>query len=367
MADTQVASGLTVEQWDDKFFVEYLTENRFAGEMGTNENSIIQVKENLTKKKGDRINYALANKLVNEATTGRDVLEGNEEDQDTRSFPVTVTKRRNATRVSELDEQFSAIDLRDAGKTALKDWSLKDTERLIIRSLMSKNGTRYGSASEAAKDAWLVDNADRVLFGKVRSNASSLDHSTALATLDTTDDLLTPSMLTKAKQIALTIANPRIRPIRSAANGKRYFVYYAHPYAFDDLKNNAEIKQAQREVSLEMENNRLFQGGDLLWDGIIVKQIEDDAASEWFLDNAGASGTTDVVAGFLCGAQALGAAYAKRWKTFEKTFDYGDKHGVAIEAIYGIEKLRFGSGENDTDDPKDHGVVTVYSATSGLV
>ena len=44
-----VAAGLTVEQWDDKFFTEYLTENRFAGEMGTNESSIIQVKENLMK------------------------------------------------------------------------------------------------------------------------------------------------------------------------------------------------------------------------------------------------------------------------------------------------------------------------------
>ena len=45
----RVATGLTVEQWDDKFFTEYLTENRFAGEMGTNENNIIQVKENLTR------------------------------------------------------------------------------------------------------------------------------------------------------------------------------------------------------------------------------------------------------------------------------------------------------------------------------
>jgi N4-gp56 family major capsid protein len=366
MSDTQVAPGLTVEQWDDKFFVEYLTENRFAGEMGTDENSIIQVKENLTKKKGDRINFALVNKLTNEATTGRDTLEGNEEEMDSRSFPVTVNKRRNAIRLAEIDEQFSAIELRDAGKAVLKDWSLKDSEKLIIRSLMSKNGVRYASASEANKDAWLVDNADRVLFGKVRSNGSSNDHSTSLATLDTTDDLATPAAISKMKQIALTIANPRIRPIRSAANGKRYFKVWAHPYAFADLKDNAEIKQAQREVMLEVENNRLFQGGDLLWDGCIISQIEDDAVSEWFLDNAGSGGTTDVVSMFLCGAQAVGAAYAKRWRTQTKEFDYGDKWGVAVDSIYGIEKLRFGTGENDTDDYKDHGVVTGYFATSGL-
>ena len=112
MADTRVASGLTVEQWDDKYFTEYLTENRYAGEMGTNENSIIQVKENLTKKPGDRINFALVNKLTQNAITGRDVLEGNEEDMATRSFEVAVTKRRNAVRTAEIDEQFSAISLR---------------------------------------------------------------------------------------------------------------------------------------------------------------------------------------------------------------------------------------------------------------
>ena len=67
MADSRVSTGLTVEQWDDKFFVEYLTQNRYAGEMGTSENSIIQVKENLTKKPGDRINFALVNKLTQES------------------------------------------------------------------------------------------------------------------------------------------------------------------------------------------------------------------------------------------------------------------------------------------------------------
>ena len=71
MADSFVAAGLTVEQWDDKFFTEYLTENRFAWEMGTNESSIIQVKENLMKKPGDRINFALVNKLTNSAVSLR--------------------------------------------------------------------------------------------------------------------------------------------------------------------------------------------------------------------------------------------------------------------------------------------------------
>ncbi len=113
MADSRVATGLSVEQWDDKFFTEYLTENRFAGEMGTNEANVIQVKENLMKKPGDRITYALVNRLTQDAVTGRDVMEGNEEDMVSRSFEQIVNKRRNAVRFAEVDEQFSAISLRE--------------------------------------------------------------------------------------------------------------------------------------------------------------------------------------------------------------------------------------------------------------
>ena len=74
--------------------------------------------------------------------------------------------------------------------------------------------------------------------------------------------------------------------------------------------------------------------------------------------------TSTVVPVFLCGAQAIGAAYAKRWMSKEETFDYGDKRGVAIEAIYGIEKLTFGSGTGDRTTPKDFGVVTGFFSVS---
>jgi len=51
----------------------------------------------------------------------------------------------------------------------------------VISALGSINGVAYGSASESAKDAWLVDNADRVLFGAAVGNNSANDHSASLA------------------------------------------------------------------------------------------------------------------------------------------------------------------------------------------
>lgn len=368
MADTRAISNLTPEQWDDQFFTEYLTDNRYSGEMGTNENNIIQVKENLTKKKGDRVNFALVNKLTQDAVTGRNTMEGNEEDMGTRSYELAIDKRRNAVRVAEIDEQFSAISLREAAKFVLKEWSMKDTERLISKALGDMNGIPMTTAAITADggtvtDAWLVDNADRVFFGNSAYAASSGDLSVGLATLTpaTTAERLTAANISAMKFMAMNQANPKIRPVRSEANGRHYFTLYAHPLAFRDLKSDSVITAAQREVSLEMENNRLFKGGDLLWDGVIIKEAHDlyDYST---LTGLGDSGT--VVPAFLCGAQAVGVAYGRRWRSKTEEFDYGDKHGVEISAIYGVGKMVFGSGAGDRDDLKDHGVVTGFFASS---
>lgn len=368
MADSRANPNLTPEIWDDQFFTEYLTENRYSGEMGTNENNVIQVREDLSKKKGDRINFALVNKLSQDAVTGRATMEGNEEELGTRSYELAVDKRRNAVRVAEIDEQFSAISLREAAKFVLKDWSMKDTERLITRALGMMGSVPMTTAAIVADagtvtDAWLVDNADRVFFGNSAYAATSGDLSAGLAALTsgTAAELLTAANISAMKFMALNQANPKIRPIRSEANGRHYFLMYAHPLAFRDLKKDAVITQAQREVSLEMENNRLFKGGDLLWDGVIVKEAHDlyDTAT---LTGLGDSST--VVPAFLCGAQAVGVAYARRWRSKTEEFDYGDKHGVETSAIYGVGKMVYGSGAGDRDDLKDHGVVTGFFASS---
>jgi hypothetical protein len=110
-----------------------------------------------------------------------------------------------------------------------------------------------------------------------------------------------------------------------------------------------------------MEASKLFEGGDIMWNGCIVKETDNLPI---YL-NLGASGTTEVTPVYLCGAQALAVAYAKRWKTVTEEFDYGDKYGVAVDGIYGVRKIIFGSGSSDTADLKDHGVVTGYFATTG--
>lgn len=362
MADTRPATGMQPTEWDDKYTREYFQENPFTPVMGTGPNSIIQIKEDFTKGKGDNMTINLVGRMADDdGIEGTDMLEGNEEEMDSRSFNFTINKRRKAIRIPEMSEYRSAINLRDAARDVLMDWSQENTKKRIITALGSINGVAYASATEAQKDAWLVDNADRVQFGALRANGSSLDHSTALATIDNTDDKLTPGALSMLKRLALakrtTAGKRKIRPIRVEGQNRRYFKAYVGPRSFRNLANNSTIQQAQREVSLQQENNRLFQGGDLLWDGIIIHEVDDIEV----LSGVG-NGGIDVEPMWLCGAQALVYGIGKRWKSRTKEFDYGDKFGVAIEEICGIHKTRYGSGTDDTDDLVDHGVVTGYFA-----
>lgn len=365
MAQTAAATGLTPQQWDDQFFTEYLRNNPFNAYMGTGETDIIQVKRNLQKKKGDSITYALVNRFTGSANDGTSKLEGNEEQGTSRSHKLTVALRRNAFSTTEFEEQKSAIDLRNAFKAQMREWAMTQDIQRVVDQLYSINGVAIGTATEAQKDAWLDDNLDRVLFGAAKANVKQTapaggatnDHSASLAEIDGTNDTLTASALSLMKRIALS-ADPKIRPVLDSGTNKRRFIVFAHPLCFRDLKNDPVITQAQREVVIANQNSKLFQGGDLEWDGMIIHEVDDMTT----LTGVGAAGI-DVGGVFLCGAQALGLGIALPWQTREKKEDdYGNETGIGIVTIDGLDKLTFGSGASDTTTPKQHGVVTGYFA-----
>jgi hypothetical protein len=266
-----------------------------------------------------------------------------------------------------MSEQKSAIDLRMAGKAMLKGWAIDDTRDLIIRALGSvrsgntistwTDGTTLDALDTAGSlDPFLVDNADRFVWGSASTGGT--DFSTAHAQLDGTDDKMKASILSTAKILAQT-ASPKIRPIRTKGD-EEWYVLFAHPYQLRDLVLSDTVFQAaQREARERSKENPLFRGADFVWDGIIIRSIPELPLVAASTVSASAVQTA---CAYLCGAQAIGYGLAKRWTSKTETFDYGDKVGVAIEQIYGVEKLCFGSGAADTDDLKQHGVVSVWTA-----
>lgn len=358
MALTNAATGLTPKQWDDKFFEEYVRESRFFPYEGTGENSVIQVKENLTKNRGDTVYFALANRLSGAGVTGNTLLEGAEEALKSREFALAVQTYRNATAVTGNDEQLSAIDLRDASKTMLKLWAMELKRDQIIAALKSIDGVAYGTATAAQKNAWVVRNADRVLFAKTANyNATYKTAFDAIVAADT----FTASKVSLMKRQAQT-ASPKIRPLRIDGD-REFFVLYANSLAFRDLALDPVMTAANRDARARgVSDHPIFQGGSLIWDGVVIVEIPEIGT---YGVNANVAPTT-VGPVFLCGAQALGVAMAKRPKTTVDVRDYGFVQGCGVQMMHGIGKVLFDtSALNDGSAKKDHGIVTgMFSAVA---
>jgi hypothetical protein len=355
---TETTAAERVTQWDDTFFSEYVRANRFKRYMGTDENSVIQIKENLVKKKGDAITINLVGALDASAgpNTGTSALVGFEKALPNDGHKITIGVVRDAVTVNGLEEQASPIDIRNAGKVALKDLSMRYLRNGIITALHTINGVVYGTATENQKDAWLVDNADRVLFGAAKANNLANDHSASLATINATDDKLTGDVISLAKRMAQTASTANGDGIRPYTYGEdeETFVMFVPAFAFRDLRAWM-VANEHWDLALERsKENPLFSGPtSIVWDGVIVREIPEMP----ILADVGAD-SADVAPCFLCGAQAIGVAWAQRTKTTtKKEDDYEFSHGVGFMELRGIEKIQWGQGGANAID---WSVATVY-------
>lgn len=364
MAQSYAVSGLTPQQWDDNFFTDYVRASRFKRYMGTDETSIIQIKEELTKKKGDSVTFALVNELTGNGVTGNNTLKGNEERLNSRSHKVTVNVLRHAVAVDDWDTQKSVIDLRNAAKSQLREWSQKKLRDGITTALGQIDGVALNSSSAAQRNTWTANNQDRVLFGLTTANYNAT-FLTAVNGLSSGEQL-TPNALSLMKRMAQS-ASPKIKPVYVKDMDQEWYVAFVGPRCWRDLTEDNPttnvLTLANRDARVRGVDNPLFTGDSLVWDGMIIREIpEIVGALSAFSGSAGCA----LEPVYLCGAQAIGLAWAQRTKSTTDVDDYEFLHGVGVQEIRGIEKLRFGTADGaDTTTPKDHGIVTgIFAAAA---
>ncbi len=369
MASTQTLSGLDLTKWRRRFIREFTRDSGFAPYMGNAATNIIHVVNDL-QSNGYTIRVPLVKRLQSQGVSGNQRLSGNEEAMDQYYQDVNWEYHRNAIEVSKKERDKSAVDLLTVREPLLREWASELVKYECIESFHSINGTKYTDADESAKDAWLAANTDRVLFGAAVSNHSANDHSAALGNIDSTNDKLTPDMITLAKRLA-RYASPHIKPFKQGTGGREYYVMFAHPLCFRDLKQNSVMTQANREArARDVDSNPIFQDGDLIYDGVIVREIPefrqprfdgDTVNTDTHLSGVG-NGSIDVGANFLCGCQSL-CMVNKQAATpiSKKEDDYGFFDGVGVELAHGIEKMRWANGGSTA---KDFGMMTIYAAAT---
>lgn len=367
MADTSVLSGLELTKWQSSFWREYVRDSGFSAYMGTSPTDIIHVMNDL-KTDGYTIRLPLVARLKGSGVSGATTLSGAEEQMDQYYMDIAWEFYRNAIRFNKKEKKKSAVDLLEHARPLLKEWASELIKYQLIGQFHSIGGTAFSASDATARNTWAAANADRVLFGAAQSNYSAT-HLTGLGNVDSTSDKLSPDMISLAKFMAKT-ASPHIRPFKTGTSGREYYVMFCHPICFADLKKNSTMTAANREARpREVDSNPLFQDGDLLWDGVIIREIPEFYTArngsgynaDTHLEDVGAS-TIDVGANFLCGAQAVGMVNKQApLPTSKEDRDYGFIDGVGVELAHGIKKVTWANG---TGTNKDLGMVTVYASAA---
>ncbi len=370
MAETTVLSGLELTKWQKKFIKQYVRGSGFEPYMGDSEMNIIHVRTDL-ETDGFTIRVPLLMNLRGDGVTGNQRLGGNEEALDTYYFDVSWEFYRHAVESSKKEREKSAQDLLAEKNDLLSEWGSELIKYQIVDCFHSMNGVLYRDASEAQKDAWLAANSDRVLFGNLISNHSSGDHSTSLGNIDTTADKATAVTVQLLKRRA-RMAYPRIHPYKTKS-GREYFIWFVHPRVFRDLWVDAAIYAANKDARPRenggMDDNPVFQDGDIIYKGVIIREIPEFEVqknssavnSEMTLVDVGAS-TTDVCVGVFCGRQAISYVNKQLAKpTKKKEDDYGYFSGVGIEMAHGMQKTRWANNTAGAlTASKDFGMMTTY-------
>jgi len=330
--------------------------------MGTNEAAIFQIKEDLTRKRGDTVTFALVNELTGNGVTGNNTLKGNEERLNSRSHAIAVDVLRHAVAVDDWDMQKSVIDLRNAAKVQLREWAMKMLRNACTDALGQIDGVNFSSATNAQRDTWYTNNVDRIVIG-AGAAAASTTFASAISAISTTAQL-SPNILSLMKRLAQK-SSPKVKPVYVKEMDQEWYVAFVGPNAWRDLNEDNPTTNAlilaNRDARVRGTDNPLFTGDSLVWDGMIIRQIPEIAAVPTAVDSL-AIGLEPV---YLCGAQAVGLAWAQRTKSTTDVDDYEFLHGVGVQEIRKVEKLRFGTAAGaDTTTPKDHGIVTGFVAAA---
>lgn len=363
---------------------EYVRENLFSPYMGTDATSIIRIR-NEAKKGGEQINFPLVGSLYGPSTPQTlggparafsvSQLTGNEEQIDSYGMRVWIDWARNAVATNDAEEQKDSADIFGEAKPLLSDWGKSLQRDEIILAMMNMpseaqpvgmtsgssldfangrvNGIAFDADTATPISAWMAANADRVLFGNSIANSVSNTWATAIALVLSATSTFVPASVSLLKYRAKT-AVPKIRPY-TTRDGREYYVCFAGTANFMQLKlamNQTGMPTTPAVIGINVHarsresdgyggapDNPLFQDGDLMYDGVIIREvpeIDNFVTTPWNLNDVIANRVAPV---FLCGQQAVMFAWGKMaTPTFRDQTDYQFVRGVGVKMCYGIAK-----------------------------
>lgn len=356
-----VNDALAMKAWSRKLSVEVSKATAIAPLIGKSANSIIQMKEELNKDKGDKVTFGLRMQLNGAGVTESETLEGNEESLTTYADSLFINELAHAVRVKNegtIDVQRVPFSLREEAKDGLRDWY---ADRLSLSFFIHAGGYTApsidfeGSTITLSSKYWgfntpIAPSASRVLRAGSAANDQSLISS----------NVFTLDLIDKAVEKAKT-ANPKIRPVR--VDGGNHYVMYIHPYQTTSLRTNTSTGQwldIQKAAERRGSDNPIFSGALGVYNNVILREAEHVVQG---VSSADSSKVTNVRRAVLLGAQSCVASFGmkftpEKYDMREELFDYQRELGVSVHTVFGMKKTVFNSVDFGTV------VVPTYAAAA---
>lgn len=354
MATTTIASNnaLTVKLWAKKLAQEVSKATPIAPLMSTGTNSIIQLKDETQKGKGDKVTFGLRTQLIGDGVSEGTMLEGNEEALSTYNDAIMINELAHAVRVRNeqtIDAQRVLFDMREEANAGLVDWY---ADRMSLMFFLHVCG--YTAPSIGFEGRTVTLGGVHTGFNAVTAPTRQIFAGTATAEAGTgaltSTDTFKLELIDKAVERA-KLANPKIRPVR--IDGGNHYVMYLHPTQVTSMRTNTSTGQwldIQKAAEKRGGDNPIFSGALGVYNNVILRESEHVTTGV-----AGTTTQTEVATvrrAVLLGAQSAVAAFGmkntpEKFKRIEETFDYQRELGVSAQTILGMKKTVFNNNNSD--------------------
>lgn len=347
----------TVKHWEEGLEAEALKKITVMGLMGKRSDSIIQIKDDLTKGPGDRIRFGLRLQNLRAPMTTGTKVEGNEQVLSKRYEDMYIGEFVDAYRFENvMSPQRVTYDQRDEGKAALADQLSHAFDTSFFNQIA-------GVAAVGGAVTWQGHNTI-VAPDAAHKLVASFDGTEAnIATTDTFSLDLVSQCVARAK-----VMTPSIRPARIPGFSEPMYACFVHPYQVRDMKEaDGRWDVIQREMMQGgvTKDNPILTGALGVYEGVCFYE-----SSRVPIIGTSTHATLPVQYGraIFCGAQAAVAAWGRiggtpqRFRWVEKLFDYDRELGVLGGFCGGIKKVVWKDVAGGPAPAFDFSTITISTA-----
>lgn len=352
MTEFPLNDPLAIQRWSTALAVYAAKAAYFAKFIGKGNDSLIIVKDELSKGAGEKITFGIRGKLAHPGIEGDNVIEGHATGEEALSFfndSLFIDQLRKGTKSKgKMSEQRVPYNLRAEGRDALTVWWSEEMDEELFAYLSGARGINAdfhqpSTWTGRANNALTAPDASHVIYGGDATGKGDL----------ASGDNMTLGLVERLVAKAET-TDPMIQPFM--VNGEKKFVLLMHTFQAYQLRTSTtendwmDIQKAS--AGATGDKARFYKNSLGEYADVILHKHRNCIR----FNDYGTGGDVTAARALFLGAQAGVIAYGQgsatgRYSWHEEMDDRGNALAITSGSIFGIKKVRYNS--------KDFGVIAV--------